>query len=177
MKKSNDWHPILNAKQIKTRKLFMNFTRCMAIALVFLGLGNTGLPSFAQLKQNSQLTVEIDGLKNQKGQICLSLFASSRGFPDNATKAVQNRCLAITAKTLLVTFENLQPGNYAVAVLHDANSDNKANRNGLGIPSEGFGFSENPVILTSPPKFNDAAVLVAGSNTNIQIKLNYLLGG
>ncbi|GAA6620321.1 hypothetical protein NUACC26_061370 [Scytonema sp. NUACC26] len=77
---------------------------------------------------------------------------------------------------LTVTFKNLQPGSYAVAVLHDTNSDKKANRNGLGIPLEGFGFSENPVIRTGPPKFNDA-VLVAGSTTNIQIQLNYLLGG
>ncbi|MEC4816969.1 MAG: DUF2141 domain-containing protein [Scytonema sp. PMC 1069.18] len=170
MNKSNSWHPLDNSKEISLKK-------CLVSALVFLGLGNIGLPSFAVIKQNSQLTVEIEGLRNQKGQVCLSLFASSTGFPDNATKAVENRCVAITAKTLSVTFQNLRPGSYAVAVLHDVNRDNTANRNGLGIPLEGFGFSENPVILTSPPRFNDAAVLVAGSNTNIQIRLNYLLGG
>nr|WP_245817423.1 DUF2141 domain-containing protein [Hydrococcus rivularis] len=73
----------------------------------------------------------------------------------------------------LVTFENLQPGSYAVAVLHDANNDGEANRNALGIPVEGFGFSRNPVIRTGPPKFNDAVVLVLGSSTKIQIQLNY----
>ncbi|ARV62876.1 hypothetical protein BZZ01_05905 [Nostocales cyanobacterium HT-58-2] len=155
----------------------MGVPKFVAIALVFAMIGGITRPSSAQVKQNSQLTVEIDGLRNRQGQVCLSLFTSGRGFPSNSSNAVQNQCTAITATPLFITFKNLQPGSYAVAVLHDANSDNKANRNGLGIPVEGFGFSENPVILTGPPKFNDAAFLVAGSTTNIQIKLNYLLGG
>uniref|UniRef100_A0A0C1NAX6 DUF2141 domain-containing protein n=1 Tax=Tolypothrix bouteillei VB521301 TaxID=1479485 RepID=A0A0C1NAX6_9CYAN len=155
----------------------MGFLKFLAITSVFSVIGGIANPSFAGLKQNSQLTVEIQGLKNRQGQVCLSLFASSRGFPSNSSSAVQSQCVAIATMPLTVTFKNLQPGNYAVAVLHDTNSDNKANRNGLGIPLEGFGFSENPVIRTGPPRFNDAAVLVAGSTTNIQIQLNYLLGG
>jgi len=151
--------------------------KCLTTALVFALIGIIELPTSAQLIQNSQLTVEIDRLRNQQGQVCLSLFKSGKGFPSNGAKAVQSRCVAITTMPLSVTFENLQPGNYAIAILHDANSDNKANRNFLGIPLEGFGFSRNPVIRTGPPKFNDAAVLVAGPSTYIQIQLNYLLHG
>jgi uncharacterized protein (DUF2141 family) len=141
--------------------------------LLFAVLGSLALPSSVQAELSSQLTVEVDGLRNQKGQICLSLFASGKGFPSNGTDAVQNQCMAITAMPQLVTFENLQPGSYAVAVLHDVNNDGEANRNALGIPVEGFGFSRNPVIRTGPPKFNDAVVLVLGSSTKIQIQLNY----
>ncbi len=104
-------------------------------------------------------------------------LGTGKGFPSNGAEAVQNRCVAITAMPLFFTFENLQPGSYAVAILHDANSDDKVNRNFIGIPLEGFGFSRNPIIRTGPPKFNDAVVLVAGPSTNIQIQLNYLLGG
>jgi uncharacterized protein (DUF2141 family) len=164
MYKSNDSSPSLRGQKLLTS------------ALVLTVVGIITLPSPAQVRQSSQLKVEIDGLKNQRGQVCLSLFASSRGFPSNVDKALQNRCVAITAKPLSITFENLQPGSYAVAVLHDTNSDNKVNRNVLGIPVEGFGFSGNPLIRTGPPKFNDAVVLVAGSSTNIQIQLKYLFG-
>ncbi|WP_017744416.1 DUF2141 domain-containing protein [Scytonema hofmannii] len=174
MHKSNKLPAILNAKEIKVRQPMLKF---LAIALIFPVIGGIASPSFARLTQKSQLTVEINGLKNRQGQVCLSLFASSRGFPSNSSSAIQSQCVAIAATPLSVTFKNLQPGSYAVAVLHDTNKDNKANRNGLGIPIEGFGFSENPVIRTGPPRFNDAAVLVAGSTTNIQIQLNYLLGG
>lgn len=155
----------------------MSVPKCLASTLVFAVFESIALPSFAQVVQNTQLTVEIDELRNQQGQVCLSLFASGKGFPSNGAEAVQNRCVAITVMPLFVTFENLQPGSYAVAILHDANSDNKANRNFLGIPLEGFGFSRNPITRTGPPKFNDAVVMVAGPSTNIQIQLNYLLGG
>jgi uncharacterized protein (DUF2141 family) len=141
--------------------------------LVFAILGSLALSFPVQAKPNSQLTIEIDGLRNRQGQICLSLFTTSKGFPSNGTDAVQNQCVAITTMPPLVTFENLQPGSYAVAVVHDANSDGEVNRNALGIPVEGFGFSQNPVIRTGPPKFNDAVILVLGSSTNIQIQLNY----
>ncbi|GAA6620324.1 DUF2141 domain-containing protein [Scytonema sp. NUACC26] len=176
MHRANQLPIVLSSKEIKVRQP-INLLKFLAIALVFPLIGGIASPSFAGLKQNSQLTVEIKGLKNRQGQVCLSLFASSRGFPSNSSNAIQSQCVAIATMPLTVTFKNLQPGSYAVAVLHDTNSDKKANRNGLGIPLEGFGFSENPVILTGPPRFNDAAVLVAGSTTNIQIQLNYLLGG
>lgn len=160
----------ISAKQPKSEAKFL------ASVLVFAVFGSLAFPSSAQVGQNSQLKVEVDGLRNQQGQICLSVFASGRGFPSSGADAVQKRCVSITAIPQLVSFENLQPGSYAVAVLHDANSDSKANHNFLGIPIEGFGFSRNAVIRMGPPKFNDAVVLVAGPTTNIQIQLNYLLG-
>lgn len=71
----------------------------------------------------------------------------------------------------------LRAGSYAIAVIHDANNDGTLNRNLLGIPTEGFKFSRNPTILMGSPRFVDSAFLVAGSITNIQIQLQYLLGG
>ncbi|ACK64448.1 conserved hypothetical protein [Rippkaea orientalis PCC 8801] len=124
---------------------------------------------------NSNLTVEISGLNNQSGQVCLSLFASSRGFPNSKEDAVQTQCVKITNTPLQVTFDNLSPKTYAVAVFWDDNGDGELNRNFLGIPTEKFGFSSNPVIKTGPPKFGESAILVSGKNTKIQIQLRSLI--
>jgi uncharacterized protein (DUF2141 family) len=156
-------------------KEFMRF-QLLPHALALVVLGGFAASPIAQATE-TRLTVEVNGLRNQQGQVCLNLFNSGAGFPSNGANAVQNRCVAVTDTSLVVTFESLQPGSYAVAVLHDVNRDNEANRNAFGIPVEGFGFSRNPVIRTGPPRFNDAAVVVAGARTNIQIQLNYLLGG
>ncbi|MFM7408491.1 MAG: DUF2141 domain-containing protein [Cuspidothrix sp.] len=126
---------------------------------------------------NSNLRVEIDGLKNKKGQICLSIFSRRQGFPDNAKNALKSKCIKITETPQKVIFSNLKTGNYAVAVIHDANGDGNLNTNAFGIPTEAFGFSNNPLILTKAPTFNESAVLVVGSNTDIQIKLQNLFGG
>ncbi len=126
---------------------------------------------------NSNLTVTIDGIRSQRGQVCLSIFANSQGFPDRGANAVQARCIEVTDSTVVTTFTNLKPGSYAVAAFHDANNDGKLNRNVVGIPTEGFGFSQNPQIVAGPPQFGESAVLVAGTDTEIQIQLKYLLGG
>ncbi|MEH1941568.1 MAG: DUF2141 domain-containing protein [Nostoc sp.] len=142
-----------------------------ASMLLLAVLGNLVWPFSAKANFNGELTVEIDGLKNKKGQVCISLFATSEGFPSD--RGLQKQCSKITATPLDITFENLKAGNYAVAVFHDQNDDGTFNSNAFGIPEEGFGFSRNPEIRTSAPKFSEAAFLVAGPNTNIQIQLKY----
>ena len=137
-------------------------------------LGNCLIVPNVGATSNSNLTVELNGLKRQGGQVCLSLFSSSQGFPDNKENALQTQCIRLEKESPKITFENLIPGNYAVAVFHDANSDQILNLNSLGIPTEGFGFSRNPTILAGPPQFDDTAVAVATAQNNIQIKLQYL---
>lgn len=135
----------------------------------------TASPSVKALSSSS-LTVTINGLKNQRGQVCLSLFSGGRGFPSSSDRAVVARCVKLENAPLTVKFENLKPGSYAIAAFHDANSDGVLNRNLLGIPTEEFGFSQNPTILTGAPKFGDCAVLVAGPQTNINIQMLNFLG-
>ena len=144
--------------------------------LLFTVLGSLAPLLSARAGLTSNLTVEIDGLRNSQGQVCVSIFASRKGFPSSTANAVQSECVPITDKSLLVTFKNLKPGSYGVAVLHDAKGDRKVHRNAFGIPTDGFGFSRNPTILTGPPNFGDSAFVVAGPSTNIQIELMYLGG-
>ena len=139
-------------------------------------LGNIALLSQANAAFKGNLRVRIDGLKNQKGQVCLNIFSTSKGFPNNDKQAIKAKCVKAAKNSITVDFPDLKAGNYAVAVIHDVNADNTLNRNALSIPTEGFGFSNNPRILTGPPKFGESAIFVAGSNTNIQVKLQYFLG-
>ena len=142
-----------------------------AIAL----LGGVTAPNVQAIGAGA-LTVEVGGLRDPKGQLCINVFNGSQGFPTQGAKAVQKQCVKVTDRRMAIQFNNLPAGTYAIAVLHDENSDNQANRNVLGIPTEGFGFSQNPRIIAGPPKFGEAAVLVAGRNTEVQIQLQYLLG-
>lgn len=132
------------------------------------------MSSSANVALNSRLTVEIKGLKNQKGSLRLSLFSNEQGFPNRSDRAIAFRCVEAKEAPVSVTFDQLAPGRYAVAVIHDANNDGKLNTGILGIPKEGFGFSRNPRIGIGAPSFQDTAISVTGEST-IQIKLNYLL--
>lgn len=150
--------------------------RTRASLVIIVGaIANAACSSKANVANNlnSKLVVQVNGFANQSGQVCASLFANSQGFPNNRQKVVQRQCTKIAVPTT-ITFKNLKAGSYAVAVIHDRNNDGTLNRNNLGMPLEGYGFSRNPKTETAPPKFQDAVVFVAGASTNVQVQLNYL---
>lgn len=145
------------------------------ISIFWLSLlgGCLALSCDAKAQNAGRLAIEIEGLHNQKGQLCYSIFSSSIGFPNNSSKALKKECIRITKRPLVVTLDGLKYGSYAVSLYHDENGDGKLNKNSLGIPTEGFGFSNNPSVSRGPAKFPDALFIVAGQNTNIKIVMKY----
>lgn len=129
----------------------------------------------ADLKGN--LTIEVENLRSQKGEVCLRVFSSANGFPGGQEGIVKQQCVKIQQTPLTVQFTNLKNGSYAIAAFHDSNSDRQLNRNALGIPTEDFGFSRNPQILTGPPRFGDAAFMLAGPRTTLKIRMQSVVGG
>ncbi|NRB08472.1 MAG: DUF2141 domain-containing protein [Richelia sp.] len=149
--------------------------RLQVAILAITALGNLVFSSSTQAYENTNLSIKIDGIKNLKGQVCFSIFSSSRGFPANEKNAIKSGCVKAVDKTVKANLGELKPGSYAVAVIHDINGDGALNSNLLGIPKEGIGFSRNPKIVTGPPKFGDSAVIVVGPNTDLDIQLQYFL--
>jgi uncharacterized protein (DUF2141 family) len=129
-------------------------------------------PSPSATSGNCTLVVHITGFRNQKGDAGVSLFASPSGWPEDNDKALTHGGFPIEGDHATVTF-HVPPGRYAVAVLHDENSNHKLDRNFLHIPKEGFGFANNPHLGLSPPKWDDAAVTVACPVTETNIRLIY----
>ena len=76
---------------------------------------------------------------------------------------------SVTGETVRVIFANLEAGDYAVMLFHDANSNGELDSNMLGIPSEGYGFSNN-VGRFGKPDFEEAMFTVTGE-TAIEINL------
>ncbi|PMB48621.1 hypothetical protein CEN39_22715 [Fischerella thermalis CCMEE 5201] len=125
---------------------------------------------------NIKLTVVVDGIRNQKGQICLRIHNDEQGFPFTDTSEVQSGCVQIQGNSIKKDFYGLKPGTYAVAVVDDQDGDYKLNRNFLGVPQEGFGVSNNPTISikTGVPKFQDASFSLK-KNKTIYIAIKYSL--
>ena len=51
---------------------------------------------------------------------------------------------------------DVAPGDYAVSVFHDENSNGKLDRNFMGMPKEGVGKSNDAAGHFGPPKYDDA---------------------
>ena len=103
----------------------------------------------------------------------VSLYKEAAGFPDNPDKAMKKAKVGITDKKATVTFNDISSGTYAVAIFHDENNDQKMNSNSLGVPKEGYGFSNNVTGAFGPPSFRRASFKYSGNYAVISIKTRY----
>ena len=110
--------------------------------LLFFVLSLIQLPSFGQFS----LTIEINGLQNNDGQV---LFK----FSDEKGEKIMGITQQIVNSKCAIVIKKLVPGNYAFKYFHDENNNNKIDANRLGIPREGFGFSNNAKGTFGPPSF------------------------
>jgi uncharacterized protein (DUF2141 family) len=137
----------------------------LGLCLLALGL----LPGAAPL---ATLDVEIAGLRSAKGVIQLCLTADPASYPDCKKGHAIKRTVPASAPH--IHFADLAPGSYAIAVIHDENSNAKLDTF-MGIPREGFGFSRNPGIGFGPPGFKAVQFDVGGDAARQQVKIRYLL--
>ena len=121
------------------------------------------------------LRIHVDGLRNAKGNIGSVIYKSADGWPDDSGKAFRIGPTPIgpDGHEGTVVWENLPPGVYGVAAIHDENSNAKLDKNFLGIPKEGFGFANNPHVGWSTPPFKAALVNVTCPVTEIEIHIQY----
>jgi len=123
---------------------------------IFLVTINTTL--FAQ----HHFTVEVSDLVADKGSVYLGLYDKKLGFLKEDA-AFANAKVKATGNKVSYTFKNLPVGEYAVAVYQDVNNNGKCDRNMIGYPTEGFGFSKNYRPKLSAPTFNEVKIAVKQS--------------
>ena len=124
--------------------------------------------------QGSLIHVDVMGLRNNKGQVLCALYASAKGFPKDPQKAIHRLTSSISDKKASCEFSLIEPGDYAVSVFHDENSNGKVDTNFLGIPREGVGASNDARGHMGPPKFDAAHFQFSGGGLNLKITINYL---
>jgi len=126
----------------------------------------------------ADLTVTVNSLRSNQGQVILCVFSADGSdkaeFPDCAKgRPVRSAKAAISDGKVIMTFNGLIDGIYAVAVIHDENGNGQLDTNFLGIPAEGVGVSTNPLVF-GKPRFEQGQFVING-NTAIAIETKYIL--
>jgi uncharacterized protein (DUF2141 family) len=127
----------------------------------------------AQQTIGNEIRVDVGGLRSGKGQVMCALYSSADGFAKDGGKALANTSSRISNGQAVCSFNNMVPGTYAVAIIHDENSNGKLDTNFMGIPKEGVGASNNAKGHFGPPKFQDAAFQFSGGHLAIKIAMTY----
>ncbi|MFM7646031.1 MAG: DUF2141 domain-containing protein [Sphingomonadales bacterium] len=145
----------------------------MAYLLVLWLFSVAGSAGYAQTPYGS-LQVQVIGARNAKGVVLCSVFKDGKGYPDQPLLAFAKASGFIAEGRVMLDFDSLPAGQYAVALLHDENGDKKMNTSLMGLPKEGYGFSNNVMGLFGPPSFSKASVNIAnGKKKIIKIELRY----
>ena len=116
------------------------------------------------------LTVTIDHIRNDHGTILAALYDSDTSFMKQPLARATFQ-LKATPSEVRYVFHDLPAGKYALTVFHDENGNGQLDKNLLGIPKEGYGFSNSTA--TKPPRFDQAAFDFNGTTASITITLHY----
>ena len=87
--------------------------------------------------------VDVLGIRNSIGAVACALFESPEGFPKEFLRFASNLMVVkVQATKATCNFEDITPGTYAIAVIHDENRDGKLATDWVGVPEEGYAFSK-----------------------------------
>lgn len=135
---------------------------------------NAGAPAGCTGPASSTwINVTADGLRNGNGLLAVTLYAdNSRKFLAKKGSLYVGRVQANAGTTRACIFLP-QPGVYALALYHDENANQKFDRTGIGLPAEGYGFSNNPATLAGLPSFRSVRLNVARTGLSTRVHMKY----
>ncbi|MES2678561.1 MAG: DUF2141 domain-containing protein [Bacteroidota bacterium] len=130
---------------------------------------------FNALYSTSQtLHINMVGVRNASGNIRLAFYNSSQSFDDEKPLFIKTVSKVSLAKNgMKITYTDLKPGIYGIAVLDDENMNEKMDY-GLILPEEGFGFSDYYHTGMKRPKFDQFDFLLKQEVKTVEIKIRYL---
>jgi len=121
---------------------------------------------------STKLSIQVTGVRSTKGEVALTLY------PDDRRRflAKGGKFARVRTKALLTTQACfwLAPGSYALAAYHDANGDRDFNRTLVGLPAEGFGFSNNPETKVGLPPLSAVRFSVGPTERTLSVQMRYL---
>lgn len=150
-------------------------TAAMAISLGLLAAG----PAIADQgcagtrgATSAKLVVQVSGVRRPSGEVAITVYPDDkRRFLAKGGKVARQRVRAAAA---VRTCFWLPPGAYAVAVYHDLDGDRDFDRTIVGLPAEGFGFSNDPDTRTGLPALAAVRFRLGAGERLMPVQMRYL---
>lgn len=128
------------------------------------------LALFAGAAEAADLRVRVEGLRNADGSVLVAVCPEAAFLTGSCPYTGASPAEADGAE---VVVRDVPPGVYAVQAFHDENDNLDLDRNGIGFPLEGLGFSRDAPMRFGPPRFADAAFELAEPAARLGLTLRY----
>ena len=121
----------------------------------------------------ADVTVTVKDVRNATGLVRIGVYNSAESFLKPPLAKTLQQAKAIPGDVTFV-LHDLPAGRYAVASFHDENETGKIEFGPLGVPVQGYGFSNDARGTEGPPAFARAAFDIDGKTDKaISLLLNY----
>lgn len=142
------------------------------LVLLFLGLSLFSFPAIAQT--TCEIEISVTNIETKKGSVRMGIYVDNTSFEDE--KPLKKIVLSKKdiSNSTIKTKISLPPGQYAIAMLDDVNDNKEMDYNFIGIPQEGFGFSNYYHTGITRPHFDDFKFSVTKEGANkVIVKVKY----
>jgi len=127
------------------------------------------LLAFSASASAATVQVKIDGVTSARGVVQVAVCDEANYRKDCTLTAT----VPARAGFVMVDVPNVPAGTWAVLAYHDENSNKKLDTNFVGMPKEGYGFSNGAASRFGPPSFKDAAIPVGDGIVPALVTLKY----
>jgi uncharacterized protein (DUF2141 family) len=167
----------LSRRGVTSTRQIRRYTRALSVLCLFIPAAacaevQTGTACQAGGTQ-PQLHVVVSGVRRAAGNVTVTLYGDQRAKFLAHHGALSVIRVPVTGVSAEACFAVSAPGTYAVAVYHDENDNHHFDRTLLGLPAEGYGFSNNVRPLFGLPSFASVTFPVGPTQTRIGIALIY----
>ena len=141
---------------------------------LFLFIFHAGINGQVPLLTSSPqgvIKINFENIQVAKGSIKLALYHSAEAFLDTEKAAGLYSFDVMKKGSFSATIGDLEYGEYAIAIFHDENNNDKLETNFFGIPTEPYSFSGSGHSKWKPPVFEDAKFVVADNEISLSLRL------
>ena len=141
----------------------------MLATLILGAVLQTAIPGFSG---GQPLTVAVEDVRDTRGHVRVELCTSDTFLGDRCE--ITAEAPAVKGVTN-VTLTDVPAGVYAVQAYHDRNDNRSVDRNAIGLPVEGVGFSRHPPLGLHGPKFIRASFTHEDAPQTVTVRLQHFL--
>ena len=157
----------VHANRFSSSSLVQRVSVCVGLALSLSDAASTARAS----EGDAEIVATASGLRSTSGVVRFALYARDGEWLSRDTVA---SCVAhVHGDDARCSLGEHAAGTYAIAVLHDEDGDGDMDRDFIGIPQEGYGFSSGARPGFGPPSFDDAAFEHGTDRTIVPVQARY----
>lgn len=119
----------------------------------------------------AELQIIVTNVRNVLGHVQINVCTEKTFLTDHCP--YHGAAVSVVGETVVKV--TVPPGVWAVQAYHDENDNEEVDRDALGIPTEGIGFSNNAPFRFGPPSYHDAKIQLGTEGGKISLRLRYFI--